>query len=203
ADIRGLLLCGGASTRFGANKLLALAPVSATAPARAAQPIASLAAQNLLAGVNRALAVIRPGESALRSVLEEAGCEVLEEARARYGIGESLACAVAATREAAGWVVSLGDMPFVRAATIRAVRSQLELGATIAAPLNPLTGQRGHPVGFSCTLMEELLALRGDEGARAVIERHHHELVPVPVDDPGIFFDVDTPEDLARAPRRA
>jgi molybdenum cofactor cytidylyltransferase len=198
ADIRGLLLCGGASTRFGSNKLLAVATAHAGHGARS-EPLAVLAARNLIAGAGNALAVIRPGESELRRALEGTGCEVVESEQSRAGIGASLAAAVAASREAAGWIVALGDMPFVRPSTVEAVRAQLEIGALIAAPLNAITGERGHPVGFASTLRDELLALRADTGARSVIQRHHDELVPVPVDDPGIYVDIDTPEQLRNA----
>lgn len=190
-SIRGLLLCGGAATRFGSDKLLAVASGSADS-------IIAMAARNLIAGAGNALAVIRPGARALRAALEDAGCTVVESERCERGIGESLAAAVAASRDADGWIVALGDMPLVRADTIAAVRAQLEIGALIAAPLNARTGERGHPVGFASTLRDALLALRGDLGARSVILRHHDELVPVPVDDPGIHVDVDTPEQLAR-----
>ena len=39
-------------------------------------------------------------------------------------------------------------------------------------------------------------AMPPDEGARGVIERHRAWLEVVRVDDPGIFFDIDTPGDL-------
>jgi molybdenum cofactor cytidylyltransferase len=200
SDIRGLLLCGGAATRFGANKLLAIPP-ALPGGAPVDDVLVVLAARNLIAGVGNALAIIRPGERELRKQLEAAGCEVVESEKSRNGIGESLAAAVAATSAAAGWIVALGDMPFVDPSTIQAVRAQLEIGALIAAPLNAVTGERGHPVGFAFTLRDELLRLRGDAGARSVILRHHDELVPVPVDDPGIFVDIDTPEELATAAR--
>src|SRR5712664_99332 len=109
ADIRGLLLCGGAATRFGSEKLLVV-----------------LAARNLIAGAGNALAVIRPGARELRDALERAGCAVVESENCARGIGESLAAAVAASHDAAGWIVALGDMPYVRPATVEAVRAQLE-----------------------------------------------------------------------------
>jgi molybdenum cofactor cytidylyltransferase len=196
-DIRGVLLCGGVASRFGSNKLLAV-PAGGAPQA----PLAVLAARNLIAGAGNALAVVRPGERALRSALEAAGCVVMESERCREGIGASLATAVAATRDADGWIVALGDMPFIRPATIEAVRAQLELGALIAAPVHGASGERGHPVGFASTLRDELQSLRGDLGARSVIQRHHDELVPVPVDDAGILVDIDTPAALEGATAR-
>jgi molybdenum cofactor cytidylyltransferase len=196
-DIRGVLLCGGVASRFGSNKLLAV-------PSRDASqaPLAVLAARNLVAGAGNALAVIRPGDTALRTALEGAGCVVMESERCREGIGASLAAAVAATGDADAWIVALGDMPFIRPATIEAVRAQLELGALIAAPVHGVSGERGHPVGFASTLRDELQSLRGDLGARSLIQRHHDELVPVPVDDAGILVDIDTPAALESATAR-
>jgi molybdenum cofactor cytidylyltransferase len=193
ADIRGLLLCAGASTRFGAPKLLATVRERGSDRDEA---VAVLAARHLLEGCGNALAVIRPGDAQLHALLEAAGCEVHESARSAGGMGESLADAVAQTAQAAGWIVALGDMPFVAPRTIALVRAQLGIGALIAAPVDA-GGRRGHPVGFGATLRDALLALHGDTGARLVVSHHHEELVPVPVDDPGIFIDLDTPESLA------
>lgn len=195
ADIRGVLLCAGASSRFGAPKLLAAIrdPQSGRE-----QQVAVLAARHLLEGCGNALAVIRPGDGNLREALAACGCDILESGRSRNGMGESLAHAIERTRGADGWVVALGDMPFVSPRTVALVRAQLEIGALIAAPVDG-TGRRGHPVGFGSTLRDELLRLHGDTGARLVVSHHHEELVPVPVDDEGIFVDIDTPEALAAA----
>jgi molybdenum cofactor cytidylyltransferase len=108
---------------------------------------------------------------------------------------------VAASRDAAGWIIGLGDMPRVRPDTIAAVRAALESGATIAAPFLA-DGRRGHPVGFAATLREELEALDGDEGARSLLARHADRVRKVPVDDPGIVLDIDSVEDLRSAQLR-
>jgi len=188
-DIRAILLCGGAGTRFGGDKLLALL--------RDGTPIAAHAARNLLQGAGNALAVIPIGAAELRSVLEPLGCAIVESQRTAQGMGESLAAAITATERADGWIVALGDMPLIRADTIAAVRAALEAGALLAAPVSERSGERGHPVGFSAALRDELVALRGDRGARSVLERHRDLLHAVATDDEGIFTDLDTREQLA------
>jgi len=188
--IRGLLLCGGRSSRFGSDKLLVRASASE------ARALAALAAINLISGAGNALAVIPPGAAALRRLLDEAGCAILESAATARGLGASIAAGVAASAHADGWIVALGDMPFIRDVTIAAVRSKLEAGAAIAAPVLAGNRQRGHPVGFSKAFGKELAALDGDEGARSVIARHRDDIVLIEVDDPGIAIDIDKPEDL-------
>lgn len=190
-EIAGLLLCGGASLRFGSNKLLARVGPRA-------QPMAEVSARALRGALGRVVAVARPGDEALRALLETAGCEVTESDRTQRGLGASLAAGVAALADADAWIVALADMPFVREDTIRAVRDALEAGALIAAPVDRASGIRGHPVGFRAALADELLALDGDEGARSVIQRHRDAVRLIPVDDPGIHRDIDRPEDLAR-----
>jgi molybdenum cofactor cytidylyltransferase len=183
-EIAALLLCGGAARRFGADKLLA-----------GREPLAARAARNLICAMGRALAVIPLGRTRLRAVLEAAGCDVLETDRTESGMGASLAAAVAATDRASGWIVGLGDMPCIRAETIGRVRQALEAGALIAAPWDGRE-RRGHPVGFASPLRAELLALDQDIGAREVIQRHARHVKLVATDDPGIFVDIDTPEQL-------
>ena len=200
SNIRGLLLCGGTSTRFGSDKLVVRHSRGDGNPADG-QPLAVRSVRNLILGAGNALAIIPLGATALRRALEPTGCDILETKDTERGLGASLAAGVASSAEAGGWIVALGDMPFIDPETIAAVRAALEGGAPIAAPVIAGTGKRGHPVGFARALKEELAALDGDEGARSVIQRHRDAVVLLPVDDAGIVADVDTPADLER-PRR-
>jgi len=158
--------------------------------------MALLAARRAVEGAGPVTAVIAPGAARLRKLLEKAGCEILETADTVRGLGASLSAGVSHTSRSDGWIVALGDMPFIEAATFQAVARELRAGALIAAPILA-DGKRGHPVGFSRTLREELVALDGDEGARSVIQRHVAEVVSIPVADRGIVIDIDTPGDLA------
>jgi molybdenum cofactor cytidylyltransferase len=111
-------------------------------------------------------------------------------------MGASLAAAVAASCDADGWVVALADMPSIAPATHAAVKASLASGALVAAAVSASDGRRGHPVGFSRLLGDELAALDGDEGARSVVERYRQEFVAVEVTDAGIHRDIDTRDDL-------
>ena len=64
----------------------------------------------------------------------------------------------------------------------------------LAAPY--FRARRGHPVGISAKFRSELEALRGDEGAKKIIAANEAGLVKIPVGDPGVLRDIDTPQDL-------
>ena len=110
-------------------------------------------------------------------------------------MGASLACGVRAAGDAGGYLVALADMPFIRASSIEAVRDALAAGAPLAAPY--FRGRRGHPVGISASFRSELENLAGDEGAKKILAARASNLVKVPVGDPGVIRDIDTPGDLA------
>jgi len=192
--IRGLLLCGGKSTRFGSDKLLAV--IESRHPGAGRGPMVVSSARNLIEGAGNALAVIPLGATDLRRILESAGCDILETKDTQRGLGASLAAGVAASAGSAGWIVALGDMPFIRAETIAAIRVALEGGALIAVPVLAGAGRHGHPVGFARQFEKELLALDKDEGARSILSKHRASLATITVDDRGIEADIDTPEDL-------
>ena len=185
-NIVGILLAAGAGRRFGGDKLLH--------PLEDGVAIAGHAARNLLAAIPDVLAVVRWGDFPLYEMLEQEGCRVTMFQGAARGMGASLAHGIAESRGADGWVVALADMPRLSPETVRRIVAELEGGALVAAPVR--NKERGHPVGFGAKLREELLALDGDQGARAVIERHRDAVRLVECDDPGVLYDVDRKSDL-------
>jgi molybdenum cofactor cytidylyltransferase len=183
-----VLLAAGAGTRFGGGKLLHPLPDGVA--------IAAHAARNLRAADFDIVAVVRPADFPLAEMLEQEGCYVTPCADAVRGMGHSLAHGISCAQEAAGWIVALADMPRIQPATIRAVADCVSDGALIAAPA--YRGERGHPVAFSSALKHELLALAGDSGARAVLERHCERIRLIECDDAGTVLDVDARTDLER-----
>jgi molybdenum cofactor cytidylyltransferase len=187
----GILLAAGKGTRFdptGAkNKLLQPLPDG--------DIVANAAAKNLRTAVPNVLAVVRPGTIELATQLRSLGCDVTECATAEEGMAESLVHALSAARDAAGWVVALGDMPYVQPATIAALINAIEAGADIAIPT--YGGKRGNPVAFSPCHLPRLLELRGDRGARSLLKVF--PVTEVAVEDAGIFHDIDAAADLARS----
>ncbi|SAK78363.1 MobA-like protein [Caballeronia hypogeia] len=188
SNATGILLAAGLGTRFDPsglrNKLLA--------PLPGGTPIVFQSARRLLAVAADVVAVVRPGAEKLADVLNEAGCHVIFSLDAERGMGATLAAAVRATSEADGWLVALGDMPWIEPASTEAVARALDGGETLVAPF--YRGKRGHPVGFGLAHREVLTTLDGDAGARALFSTH--TAFAVEVDDPNVLRDVDLPSDL-------
>ena len=133
--------------------------------------------------------------SGLRVHVEDAG---------HPGMGDSIAAAVNATRDADGWLVLPGDLPLVRAQTLRAVAQEAFAGAAhprTAVLVPTYQGVRGHPVAFSRDCVDELLALSGPEGASSIVKHWTAQgrVMQLEIGDPGVVTDVDSLEDLARA----
>ncbi len=95
-----------------------------------------------------------------------------------------------------GALILLGDQPDVRTDAIRALA---EAHAADPAPIlrAAYRGRASHPVVLDRAVWPGVEALRGDQGARALLAAHagRVRLVEVGGDPPE---DVDTPEDLAR-----
>lgn len=183
--IVGILLAAGRGSRFGSQKLLARLPGGPL--------VVEASAANLMRAVGRVIAVTRRDEKLMR-VLDDCGCQIVVNERADEGMGVSLAAGIAASEEASGWIVALGDMPYIQSSTIVQVRGALTQGAPLAMPTRD--GARGHPVGFAAEFRSTLGALQGDAGARALVVENLGRATLIEVDDVGIAADIDTPTDL-------
>jgi molybdenum cofactor cytidylyltransferase len=106
---------------------------------------------------------------------------------AEPGMGWSIACGVAATPDAAGWLILPSDLPLIKSKTLQDVAFALEQNKVVVPVY---LGHAGHPIGFSRDCREALLLLQGDQGARSVVRAH--QSLRLMVDDPGCVLDVDT-----------
>jgi molybdenum cofactor cytidylyltransferase len=195
--IVGILLAAGRGDRFGGDKLLAKARTSASAgglPTGQGEGIGVAACRNLVAALPEVVAVVRPDDGVLAEALALTGARVVPCENAGDGMGASLACGVRSSSDADGWIVALGDMPWIAGQTIERVARAIADGAVVAAPFHG--GERGHPVGFGAACFAELIALANDDGAKSVVASHRDALVRIDVDDTGTLRDVDRPSDL-------
>ena len=185
-QIVGILLAAGSSKRFGADKRLH--------PLSDGTPMALASARRLAEACSRTIVVIRPGDTALTSLLAAERIETVVCNEAEKGMGHSLSRGIAASAGADGWLVALADMPYIEPASYHAVLGALRNGASLARPA--YKGKVGHPVGFSANHLADLLALTGDQGGKTILDAHRNDLYLCPVEDPGILKDIDQPSQV-------
>jgi molybdenum cofactor cytidylyltransferase len=183
----GILLAAGASRRFGTDKL--------TAKLADGTCVVTAAARSLTAATPAVIAVVRSEDSAAAATLRRLGITLLVAPEAERGMGASLAAAVRHTPASSpGWLVALGDMPYVAPTCARQVARAITGPQDIALPVQD--GRNGHPVAFGRAYRARLSNLDGDIGARKILHQFSDKIIPVPCPDPGIFNDIDHPWDL-------
>lgn len=193
--IYGVLLAAGGATRFGAPKQLAFL---------GNQPLVRYALDQLAAAFlseGTFVVVGAHGEEVAEVVLSSAsdGTEIVWCEEWEEGLSASLRAGIAAAQAAgaAAVILHLADLPGVSLEAIDAVTSESfdEDGRLHPVPTRATYhGVDGHPVVLPRSLFPELLALRGDQGARELLAGPTTRRIEVGhLADP---TDVDTPQDL-------
>jgi len=199
--LAGLVLAAGRSRRMGdeTNKLL---EVVGGAPL-VRWPIDAL----LEAGVDPVLVVLGHQASRVRALLADRDVRFVEHDDWARGMAGSIARGARELErlgaDCEGLAIVLGDLPSLRASHVLPLVEAFASAPSGAICLPVHGGRRGHPVLFDRRYLGELAALHGEGGASRVLHRHADRVLEVEVSSDGVLADVDTPEDLARAQRRA
>ena len=124
-------------------------------------------------------------------------CHVVHAHASQPGMGDSIAAGVRATADASGWMILPADLPLVCCETLLAIA--FAPAAAVTIPL--YRGQRGHPVRFARTCLQNLLDLEGNQGAARVVRAQAaiNSVAFMDLDDVGMVTDIDTLEDLRNA----
>jgi molybdenum cofactor cytidylyltransferase len=182
--LRIVLPAAGAASRMrGGDKLL--------------EPVEGLALLRRQAGFALqvcadVVVTLRDGDAARRAVLQGLAITVIEVADAGEGMAASIRAGVAGARGAV--MVLPSDMPEIDAADLRAVIAAFDQAPQAIWRGASAAGVAGHPVVFPADLVAELLTIRGDAGARAVIQRHAARVRLCPLPAEHALTDLDTPE---------
>jgi len=191
AAIDGIIPAAGRSSRMGAPK--------PTLDAAGAPFIERAVAALREGGCRDVIAVLSPDDATAASAASRAGARVLMNTAAESEQIDSLRLALRNLLPGAlGAVVLPVDHPLATSATVRAL---IDAWSSSGAPIARASyhGVAGHPTLFSATIFDELLRGELPEGARSIVAAHASELLDVPVEDPGVTTDVDTPDDYRRA----
>ncbi len=187
-----VILAAGASTRLGQPK---------QAVKLGGRPALHrvVAAATSLAG-NAVTVVLGAHAAELTRLLAHSPASVIVNRHWEEGMASSIRHGMSAVPAAAeGVLILLGDQVAITADDLKRLAAAWkdQDGIIAAATYN---GHVGVPAVFPRSLFSELHELRGDQGARRVIERNSFRLMRVPM--PNAAVDLDTPEDLAALTQR-
>ena len=186
AGIACLILAAGQGRRFGGNKMLHRLPDGPRMIEATVQRYSPL--------FESVYVVVPAGDHAVRQALSGYRAHFVEVDNPQQGMSRSLVSGVRALSPDRGWLIALGDMPYVATQAIHAL-CQVLTADNIVQPLHQ--GHPGNPVAFGVTFRSELEALSGDVGGKSILQSHPDQLLQVEVGDPGVLQDIDTPEALS------
>ena len=190
ANLSGIVLAAGSSSRMeGANKLLL--------PWQKQCVLQVVVERICEVGLGEVIVVTGHQRAEVEEKLSHYPVRLVHNPKFAEGMAASIRVGVEAAVGEQGYLFALGDMPQIAGATMLKVAEALKSREAIAVPVRD--GRRGHPVAIGSAYRDALLALTGDRGARPVLAKNAANVVEVPVEDEGIFVDVDTQEAYSAA----
>jgi molybdenum cofactor cytidylyltransferase len=195
----GVILAAGQSSRMGTDK--ALLPWPPGRPASDAAPRQTLLAAAIAAlkPVTAAVIVVA-GKNAreLASVVSACGALLAVNPDPERGQFSSLQVGLreALMRGCDAAMITPVDCPPLRAATLERLRQQFEqlLAAGFWAVEPEYNGRHGHPLVAGRELIDAFLSAPITDNARQVKHAHEQAIQYVPVDEPLLSVDLNTPE---------
>lgn len=181
--IGAIVLAAGEGRRFGGNKLLYKIR---------GKPIISYVIESL-----RDLERVIISGKYVKDLVDFLPTEVIiYNPRWSEGISSSIKLGLRFYKDYDGVLIALADMPLVRKKDVEKIISTFNEDCDAVVPT--YNGQWGNPVLISKRLFENLMNIKGDEGARQVI-RNNPKLNICKVEcSIGVLIDIDTVEDLQK-----
>jgi molybdenum cofactor cytidylyltransferase len=185
--LHAVVLAAGSSSRLGQPKQLVKL---------GGRPVLHTVVSNAVAVAGHAVTVVLGAHAQeLTRLLAHSSASVVVNRQWEEGLASSLRHGLAAVPSACSAVlVMLGDQVAVTADDLKRLVNAWNGHDTVIAA-SVYQGHVGVPAIFPRWCFTELCELRGDRGARIVLERHAQRLVHVQM--PNAAIDLDTPEDLA------
>ncbi len=203
-SICGVILAAGFSTRMGRDKaLLPWPPVAEGMPA----VNTFLGAWIDLLQEHTELVIVLAGHNVaqLEPVIYEHAAFLVQNPAPERGQFSSIQAAVqdvlSRGRDAA--MIALVDRPPVVTGTARDLKhaflaSSVDIWAVVPETRRGEEVVHGHPVVIGRDMIEAFLRTPADSTARDVEHRHQQHIRYIPIDDPRIAMNIDTPEDYDR-----
>ncbi len=196
----GVILAAGESTRMGSDKALLPWPPFATGVPFSGETFVSAAVRTLSAFTDQVVVVAGTNEPTIAPAVYAAGGSLVRNPAPELGQFSSLRVGLREVlslgRDAA--MITLVDRPPASAAALEKLRAAFESApSAIWAVVPEYNGRHGHPFLAGREMIEAFLKAPASATARDVEHQHANHISYVPVDDPHVVMNVNTPEDYA------
>ena len=183
-----LIPAAGASSRMrGGDKLLELV---------GADPMLRRQALIALAVCANVIITLRTHDPVRRATLTDLDITVVPVAEASEGMAASIRAGALAAGNTALMILP-ADMPDLTSTDLQSMIDAFDQTPSRIIRATAQDGTPGHPVLFPADLIAELAVIKGDEGARSVLQAHKHRLRLIALPDQHAITDLDTPENWA------
>jgi molybdenum cofactor cytidylyltransferase len=153
------------------------------------------------AGVSDIAAVVRPDLPRAALLARKAGVAAVENPHPEGEMLLSIRLGLGALPPGSDAVfVWPADHPAVSGATVDLLASLADPGRVL---LPTYLSRRGHPALVGRDLLADISRIPAGEGLRHLWRARARDVVEVPVDDPGVIQNIDTPEEYEKALARA
>jgi molybdenum cofactor cytidylyltransferase len=207
SSFAGLILAAGESSRMGRDKALLPWPPPAAGQAPSNDTFLSAAIRSLSLATEFVLVVVGKNEATLAPIVYAHGASLVANPDPDRGQFSSLQVGLREVlnhgRDAA--MVTLVDRPAVSRTTVRTLLDAFEVADhNVWSVVPEFSGKHGHPYLVGREMIAVFLQVPATSITRDIEHQHQKHIQYVPVDDPMVALNINTPEDyavLAGSPR--
>lgn len=182
-----ILLAAGSSSRMGKSKQLLT---------WGKQSLIEFQIRKLQKTDNPVNVVLGANSQLIKPVIEKMEVNFIVNYNWKNGMGSSIATGIHRVIQqfplAEGVLITLVDQPLVTTNHLETMLNSFCPGEQQIIVSQSSSGWKGVPVLFDKYYFDDLKKLRGDEGAKSILQQHQKTVISVNCDD--ILEDVDTPE---------
>ena len=181
-----LIPAAGASSRMrGGDKLLELVGF---------EPMLRRQARMARSVCPHVIVTLRQDDFARRATLSDLAISLLTVTDAAEGMAASIRAGALAARTTALMILP-ADMPDLTSADLQSMIGAIDHMSDQIIRATAQDGTPGHPVIFPPDCLTDLALIKGDAGARSVLQAHKQRIRLIALPDQHAITDLDTPED--------
>ncbi len=197
SKVAAIILAAGQASRYRAADASVASKVVALLDGKAL--VRHVADAALMSAARPVVVVTGNARDEVEDALKDIEVRFVHNADFAAGLSGSLRAGVAALDpECQGALVLLADMPRIRPVFLDALLQALAKHPNADAVVPIYNGQRGNPVLISRKLFKAVSALKGDEGARRILNDPALSIIEIAGEE-DVTLDIDTPSALAEA----